>query len=105
MAKKAVTPKTRTSKLAKVTEKFEALKLAVGEYFNARRYQQPESFSITLPAKTGDKDTTVRVASLMSSVLTATGLGKEARLEAVPAADGGTLFVRFYTPRSETRSD
>lgn len=100
MAKKQIkaVKKTRTSKLKTVQAKFDELKLAVGVYFQARRYQQPEAFSITLPAKTDDKDTMIRVSSLMSSVLTATGFGKEARVIAKPAEDGGTLLIQFFTP-------
>lgn len=98
MANKTVTPKTRTSKLATTTAKFAELANAVLVYFRARQNQKPEAFQITLAAKTGDKDTMIRVGSLMSAVLTASGLGKEARLIAEPAPDGGTLYVRFYTP-------
>ena len=71
---------------------------AVKEYFRNVRYSQPEAFSISLPAKTDDKDTMIRVSSLMSSILTATGLGKKAKIVAEPAADGGRLLIQFFTP-------
>ena len=96
--KKAAIKTTRASKLSAVTVKFAELKSAVESYFTACRFQQPEAFSITLPAKTDDKDTMIRVSSLMSSVLTATGFGKEARVIAKPAEDGGTLLIQFFTP-------
>ena len=97
MAKKAKKV-VRISKLARVTEELEQLRDQVRQYFIAVRAQYPESFSITLPAKTDDKDTMIRVSSLMSSVLTGAGLGMEVRLVAEPTPTGGTLYVRFYKP-------
>ena len=97
MAKKAKKV-VRISKLARVTAELEQLKKQVAEYFGKVRWQRPEAFSITLPAKTDDKDTMIRVSSLMSSVLTGAGLGMEVRLVAEPAPTGGALYVRFYKP-------
>lgn len=88
----------RVSQLEIVTTAYSELRAAVQTYFNALKYRRPEAFSITLSAKTDDKDTMIRVSSLMSSVLTGAGLGKEVRLVAMPAADGGSLSVQFFTP-------
>jgi hypothetical protein len=85
-------------KPSQLQAKHDTLVRAVQEYVRDVRFNAPEAFDITLPAKTDDKDTMIRVSSLMSSVLTATGLGMTARIVAKPAADGGLLRIQFYKP-------
>ena len=96
--KKTVAKKIRVSKLASVTQQLTELQTAIRQYFTDLSYQQPSSFEISLPAKTDDKDTMIRISSLMSSVMTGAGLGKEVRLIAEPAPTGGRLVVRFFSP-------
>jgi hypothetical protein len=101
MAKKkvVVVKKTRISKLAVMAAELAEIKVAVNNYFASVRYQQPEDFKFDLAAKTTDgKDAAFNVPSLLASVLTAQGLGKEARLIAAPDPKGGMLQIRFYTP-------
>ena len=89
---------TRVSKLAAIQTQYNLLKEGVRQYVTAIRYQAADKFKITLPAKTGDKDTMIRVSSLMSAVITAKGLGKEVRVNVQQADDGGTMLIEFYTP-------
>ena len=69
---------------------------------NRLRYRQPE-YSIKLPAKVAvennvPKDHAVNVPSLIASVITAQGLGKEIRVKAVQDPTGGALVLEFYSP-------
>jgi hypothetical protein len=100
MLKKDKTPKkVRISKLAVMAAELAEIKAAVNSYFARVRYQQPEDFKFDLAVKTADgKDGVFKTASLLASVLTAQGLGKEARLIAAPNPEGGMLQIRFYTP-------
>ena len=91
-----------TAKKPTVTEQLITLKTAVREYFNRLRYRQPE-YSIKLPAKVAvennvPKDHAVNVPSLIASVITAQGLGKEIRVKAVQDPTGGALVLEFYSP-------
>ncbi len=98
MAKKKV---VRVSKLASALEQLKALRVAIETYVSRLRYRQADLFQITLQAKTQDgKEGMFNVASLLASVLTAQGLGKEVRLVAEANPQGGTLYVRFYSPVS-----
>ena len=99
MAPKKVVQISKPKK-ATVKEQLAALKTRVSEYFSARRWRTHDNFQITLPAKAedGKTDKLFNVPSLMAAVLTAQGLGKEVRLVAEPATDGGRLYVRFYSP-------
>lgn len=89
-----------------VTEQLQELQGRVSNYINTIQYRQnyrSDRFQISLPAKNKDgKDMLFNVPSLLASVLTAQNLGKEVRLEAAGAEDGGTLYVRFYDPVSTT---
>jgi hypothetical protein len=98
-AKQAVTPKPPKPHKSTMAEKLTDLQMRVQEYFNAVRWRKPDSFQIEMHSQTQDgKPGTFNVASLIASVLTAQGLGKEVRLEAIADAKGGTLYVRMYSP-------
>lgn len=93
--KLAVPPKPK--KLT-VSEQLAALKTRVCNYFVAVRSQRPDHFGLVLQSVVDGKEGTFKVSSLLASVITAQGLGKEVRLEAVPGDKSGTLYVRMYTP-------
>lgn len=107
-AQKAHTKKTTTITYEKkypptLKQKYETLRTTIREYFNQVRYRRPEDHQIKLQAVVVNGDGTKRdgifnVASLIAAVLTAQGLGKEVRLEAEQTPQGGTLYVRFYSP-------
>ena len=97
--------KVREAKPTKPTvkDRLLSLQVAISNYFRALLYQRPDGFQITLHAKTQDgKDGVFNVSSLLSSVLTAQGLGKQVRLEAETDSKGGTLYIRFYSPVPKT---
>jgi hypothetical protein len=108
MAKKAsprsllnVVVTTKTKKPT-VKQQLATLKATIREYFDRIRYRQPE-YTIKLPAKIAvennvPKDHAVNVPSLIASVVTAQGLGKEIRVKAVQDPTGGALIIEFYTP-------
>jgi len=101
--KKAVKKATKTTKLALTQTTLAELREKIAEYFSAVRYRTADSFQITLQATVTNaegvkQDGKFNVPSLLASVLTAQGLGKEVKLEAVPNAQGGMLYVRFYSP-------
>jgi hypothetical protein len=101
MAKKKAARKakiTTLSQLRALQAEHTELIASIRQYVSDVVHPMRSNFQITLPAKTGDKDSMFRVSSVMSSVLTAAGLGQTVRLEAQPAEDGGTLLVRFYKP-------
>lgn len=94
--------KTSVPKKPTIKEQLETLKATIREYFNQLRYRQPE-YTIKLPAKivvenNVPKDHAVNVPSLIASVVTAQGLGKEIRVKAVQDPTGGALIIEFYTP-------
>ena len=89
---------TTLSQLTALQAEHAELRTGIRQYVRALRHQLPDMFKITLPAKTGDKDTMIRISSLMSSVITAKGLGKEVRIGIQQAEDGGTMFIEFYAP-------
>lgn len=85
-----------------VKEKLATLSATIRDYFSEVRYRQAE-YTIKLPAKvTGEngvqKDHAVNVPSLIASVVTAQGLGKEIRMKAVQDPTGGALIIEFYSP-------
>ena len=85
-----------------VKEQLATLKATISAYFERIKYRQPE-YSIKLPAKVAvennvPKDHAVNVPSLIASVVTAQGLGKEIRVKAVQDPTGGALIIEFYTP-------
>jgi hypothetical protein len=95
----------KTNKAEKVRkptlkERLETIRAKVDVYLTALNYRRADNFTITLKPLVDGKEGTFKISSLLSAVLTAQGLGKEVRLEAEPAADGGTLYVRFYNPVS-----
>jgi hypothetical protein len=105
MAKKkvVVVKKTRISKLAVVTEQLATLRATIQEYFRKLRFRSAEPHQYAMNATVVGIDGVKRdgqfnVASLIATVMTARGLGKEVRLEAEQNAQGGTLYVRFYSP-------
>jgi hypothetical protein len=102
---KKAKPSSIISKVKKPTVKEQLATLAatIREYFKQVRYRKPEDHQIKLQAVVVQGDGTKRdgvfnVASLIAAVLTAQGLGKEVRLEAEQTPQGGTLYVRFYSP-------
>jgi hypothetical protein len=94
--------KSKVEKAHKPTlkERLEAIHARIDVYLTAVNYRQRDDFSITMKPLVDGKEGMFKVSSLLASVLTAQGLGKEIRLEAQPGADGGTLYVRFYNPVS-----
>ena len=85
-----------------VKEQLETLKATIREYFQHLRYRQPE-YTIRLTAKVAvensvPKDHAVNVPSLIASIVTAQGLGKEIRVKAVQDPTGGALVLEFYSP-------
>jgi hypothetical protein len=100
--KKLTTPTTTKVKKATVKEQLATLKATIRDYFDRLRYRQPE-YTIKLPAKiTGEngvqKEHAANVPSLIASVITAQGLGKEVRLKAVQDPTGGALVIEFFSP-------
>ena len=93
--KLAVPPKP---KKATVSQQLSDLKQRVSDYFYALLFQRPDNFQITYSSVIDGKEGIAKVSSLLTAVLTAQGLGKEVRLEAIPGDKTGTLFVRMYTP-------
>ena len=84
-----------------VKEQLETLKATIREYFSHLRYRTPE-YSIKLPATVPGEceceDCMANVPSLIASVITAQGLGKEVRVKAVQDPTGGALVLEFYSP-------
>lgn len=94
--------KTAVTKKPTVKEQLETLKATIREYFSHLRYRTPE-YTIKLPAKVAvennvPKDHAVNVPSLIASIVTAQGLGKEVRVKAVQDPTGGALVLEFYSP-------
>jgi ABC-type proline/glycine betaine transport system permease subunit len=87
---------------ADVIQKFETLKATVREYFSHIRYRSPE-YSIKLAATIAGENGAQKVhmanvSSLIASVVTAQGLGKEVRVKAIQDPTGGALVLDFYSP-------
>lgn len=102
MKRKGLPIKTAVPKKPAVKEQLETLKTAIREYFSHLRYRSPE-YTIKLPAKIAvennvPKDHAVNVPSLIASIVTAQGLGKEVRVKAIQDPTGGTLVLEFYSP-------
>jgi hypothetical protein len=108
MAKKAgirqsaKAPKGPIVKKPTVSEQLATLKATIREYFDRVRYRSAE-YQIKLPAKIAgengvQREHMVNVPSLIASVITAQGLGKEVRVSAVQDPTGGALVFNFYSP-------
>ena len=85
-----------------VKEQLGTLKATIREYFSHLRFRTPE-YSIKLPATVPgeggvQKVHMANVPSLIASVITAQGLGKEVRVKAVQDPTGGALVLEFYSP-------
>ena len=94
--------KTAVPKKPTVKEQLETLKATIREYFSHIKWRTPE-YTIKLPAKVAvennvPKDHAVNVPSLIASIVTAQGLGKEVRVKAVQDPTGGALVLEFYSP-------
>lgn len=95
-------PSATMPKKPTVKEQLETLKATIREYFSHLRYRTPE-YSIKLPATVPgeggvQKTHMANVPSLIASVITAQGLGKEIRVRAVQDSTGGALEFVFYSP-------
>jgi len=87
---------TTLSQLKAVQANYAELVVRVQNYIRVVRNQVPDNFRMDMSVKTAEgKDGFINVASLLASVLTANGLGKQVRLVANPDPKGGTLCVRF----------
>ena len=85
-----------------VKEQLATLKATIREYFDHVRYRSPE-YSIKLAASIAgeggvQKVHMANVPSLIASVITAQGLGKEVRVSAMQDPTGGALVFNFYSP-------
>jgi hypothetical protein len=94
----AVKPKKPT-----LAERYAVLKATISKYFELVHYRRPDGHQIVLSATVttpegSKRDGVMNIPSLLAAVLTAQGLGKEVRLEGVQDGQGGTLYVRFYSP-------
>ena len=83
-------------------QQLETLRATMREYFQQIKYRQAE-YSIKLPAKVAvennvPREHMVNVPSLIASVITAQGLGKEVRVRAVQDPTGGALLIEFFSP-------
>lgn len=95
--------KIKIEKIRKPTakQKLISLQAEIDNFLSNLRHRNRDNFQIAMKVKDKDgKDCAFNVPSLLASVLTAQNFGKEVRLEAAPAPDGGTLYVRFYDPVS-----
>jgi hypothetical protein len=85
-----------------VSEQLATLKATIREYFQHLKYRSPE-YSIKLPATIAGENGAQKVhmanvPSLIASVITAQGLGKEVRVRAIQDPTGGALEFLFYSP-------
>lgn len=85
-----------------VKEKLATLSATIQAYFSELRYRRPEytlQFEAILTGENGAKrEHMVNVPTLIASIVTAQGLGKEIRVRANTNRDGGTMFIDFYSP-------
>lgn len=88
---------TTLSQLKAAQAEYAGLVESVQIFIRSVRNEQPDSFRMDLAVKTAEgKDHLFNVSSLLASVLTANGLGKQVRLVANPDPKGGTLGIRFF---------
>jgi len=102
MAKKTGITRSVKAKKPTAKEQLATLKATISEYFTHLKYRSSE-YQIKLPAKiTGEngvqREHMVNVPSLIASIITAQGLGKEVRVNAVQDPTGGALLLEFYSP-------
>ena len=102
MAKKTGITRSVKAKKPTVKEQLATLKATISAYFTHLKYRSPE-YSIKLPAKIAgengvQRDHAANVSSLIASVITAQGLNKEVRVQAVQGPTGGALEFLFFTP-------
>lgn len=93
---------TQKAKKPTLSQSYDTLRATIREYFSQLRYRQPE-YSIKLAASVAgeggaQKVHMVNVPSLIASVVTAQGLGKEIKIKAVQDPTGGALIIEFYAP-------